>query len=269
MMGAPLERPIRVVLFGGRHLEPCALRFSVLLARHPDIELAAVFCEAEGSGWRFRLADLWQRRGVLAPAVLARELAPAAARWLIAPRATRAFRRQARALAGRIATVPDLHAPEVLERVRALEPDLGLIYGAPLLRPELFGIPTHGTLGIHHGRVPAYRGKKTTFWEIYNGEPVAGVTIQRVEAGIDTGQVVRSGEVPIGAKGYGQVERETQALGLELFIEAVLDVRRGSARYTPQPPAPAGTRHYRQPSPGDFLRLWLRIAGRRLGLRRA
>jgi len=59
-------------------------------------------------------------------------------------------------------TVPDVHAQAVLERVRAAAPDLGVIYGAPILKPELFGIPPLGTLGIHHGRVPQYRGKKTT-----------------------------------------------------------------------------------------------------------
>jgi hypothetical protein len=94
----------------------------------------------------------------------------------------------------KVQTVPDIHAPDVLARVRALAPDIGVIYGAPVLRPELFEIPRLGTLGIHHGRVPDYRGKKTTFWEIYNGERVAGVTIQRVNKGIDTGEIVGAGK---------------------------------------------------------------------------
>jgi methionyl-tRNA formyltransferase len=119
------------------------------------------------------------------------------------------------------------------------------------LRAELFEIPALGTLGIHHGRVPQYRGKKTTFWEIYNGERTAGVTIQRVNRGIDTGDIVRMGEVPIGRKGYGRVWREVEALGADLYLQAVLDFKRGEARPVaqdasrPRPPCTGSLRRLR------------------------
>jgi methionyl-tRNA formyltransferase len=124
-------------------------------------------------------------------------------------------------------------------------PDVGVIYGAPVLRQELFEIPRLGTLGIHHGRVPHYRGKKTTFWEIYNGERVAGVTIQRVNKGIDTGEIVRRGEVEIGNRGYTAVERDTEALGLSLFARrhsrSVPRTRRPSRRRGRDRPAAGST----------------------------
>jgi methionyl-tRNA formyltransferase len=260
----PMHRPIRVVVFGGPYLEPCALEFAVLLDEHPQIELAGVYCQASGSGLRFRLSELWQRRGLLAAAVVARELLSAAARFLRAPISATAFRTRSRSVLERITTVPNVHAPEVLDQVRSLKPDLGLIYGSPVLKPGLFEIPPLGTLGIHHGRVPEYRGKKTTFWEVYNGEPAAGVTIQRVNATLDGGDVVRSGTVEVGAKSFSRVERETQRLGLQLYLDAVLAMRDGCATFQPQPPAARG-RHYRQPGAADVARLWLRIARRRLG----
>jgi hypothetical protein len=151
--------------------------------------------------------------------------------------------------------VPDIHDEVVLAQVRALAPDLGLIYGSPILKPALFEIPAYGTLGIHHGQVPQYRGKKTTFWAMYHGEPVAGVTIQKVTAGLDTGQIVRSGEVPIGRRSYGAVWRDVLALGLDLYIEAILQVREGTAVYRPQT-GPKG-KLYRDPKPADILRFWL------------
>ena len=123
------------------------------------------------------------------------------AEFLRAPRATLAARRDARPALARFETVRDVHAPAVIERLRALAPDLGVIYGGPLLKPELFEIPRLGTLGIHHGRAPKYRGKKTTFWEVFNGEPTAGVTIQRLNRGIDTGDIVRIVEVADRAQG--------------------------------------------------------------------
>jgi folate-dependent phosphoribosylglycinamide formyltransferase PurN len=258
-------RPIRVVLFGGAYLDPPAMRFALALERHPAIDLAGVLCQAPEGGWKFRLRERWKRRGPLALAVLLREGLGTAGRAMTRPRAALADRALARRLVPKLRTVPELHAPEVLELVRSWQPDLGAVYGAPILRSALFSIPVLGSFGIHHGRVPDYRGRKTTFWEIYNGERVAGVTIQRIDAGIDTGDVVKSGEVPIGSKGYGKVERETQDLGIRLFVEAILEAHAGRTQPSPQPPVRG--RHYGQPKASDFLRLWLRVLGRRLGLR--
>ena len=264
-MSTGQARPIRVVLFGGAYLDPPAMRFALALEANPAIDLAGVLCQAPAAGWKFRLRERWRRRGPLALAVLLREGLGTVGRAMARPRATLADRALARRLVPKLRSVPELHAPEVLELVRNWRPDLGAVYGAPILRPVLFSIPALGSFGIHHGRVPDYRGRKTTFWEIYNGEQVAGVTIQRIDAGIDTGDVVKSGEVPIGSKGYGRVERETQDLGIRLFVEAILEARAGKTTTSPQPAVQR--RHYGQPKASDFLRLWLRVLGRRLGLR--
>lgn len=264
-MSAGLRRPIRVVLFSGAYLDGPAFSFAAALEAHPSVELLEVLCQAPEAGWQYRFRELWKRRGIVAATVVFRDSVGAALRFLRDPRGTLARRRVARQIARKVLTVPDLHAPEIIVRVRDWGPDLGAVYGAPILRQELFGIPALGTFGIHHGRVPDYRGRKTTFWEIYNGEKVAGVTIQRINAGIDTGDVVRSGEVTIGNKGYGRIERETQELGQRLFVEAILEARAGLTSRQPQPSAKG--RHYGQPKATDFLRLWLRLLGRRLGVR--
>lgn len=255
-MSRDLGRPIRVVFFGGTYLQPGAVRFAALLEADPEIDLVLGLCEGEGSGFRHRLRNLWRRRGPFAVVVLALDLAAECGEFIRAPRESLRLRRLAARALPKFETVPDVHAPGVLERLRALAPDLGVIYGAPILRPELFRIPVLGTLGIHHGRVPQYRGKKTTFWEIYNGERAAGITIQRVNPGIDTGDVVRVGGVEIGRKGYGRVWREVEELGCVLYRQAVLDFKRGCDNATPQDPSVPRGRLYRQPLPRDILRLW-------------
>lgn len=264
-MTRSVDRPIRVVQISGEYLDAPALRFALMLEAHADIELVAVLCQAPASGWRYRLIEIWRRRGMLAAGVVLRDLASAVLRLFREPRTFFAERQRAAWLARKILTATDIHSPRVLAQLRDWRPDLGVVYGAPILRASLFEIPALGTYGIHHGRVPDYRGRKTTFWEIYNGESVAGVTIQQIDAGIDTGAVLRAGEVPIGCKSYGRVERETQELGFQLYLEAILAARQGSVRSVAQPAQ--GGRHYRQPSAADFVRLWLRVAGRRLGLR--
>jgi methionyl-tRNA formyltransferase len=83
------------------------------------------------------------------------------------------------------------------------------------------------------------------------------VTIQRVERGIDTGAVVRAGEVGIDRKGYGRVWDEVQALGCQLYLQAILDYRHGRANAVPQDSgAPRGPL-FRQPTAKDLARYWL------------
>jgi folate-dependent phosphoribosylglycinamide formyltransferase PurN len=260
-MNADLGGPIRVVMFGGPYLHAAAVEFAALLEQHPEIELLFVLCQGTGQGFRHRLGNLVRRRGLAAVPVLALEWVTAFRSFVRDPRAARGRSHAARALA-KIVTVPDVHASDVLERVRAARPDLGVIYGAPILQPELYEIPAFGTLGIHHGRLPRYRGKKTTFWEMYNGEAVAGVAIQRVNRGIDTGDLAKTGCVAVGRKSYSRVEREVELLGFSLYLEAILDVKAGLAHYRAQDPGTLGGRMYRQPSPADILRFWLRRRAR-------
>lgn len=256
-------RPIRVVVFPGAFRDPMVEEFCRRLEEHPEIELVGGVRQTPGLSWRRYVANLWRRRGPLAVPILLRELAGAAARWVPGPVRRLRSRRARRAVEERIVSVPDAHAPEVLERVREWDPDLGLIYGGPILRPELFEIPRLGTLGIHHGRLPDYRGKKTTFWEIYHGEPAAGVTIQRVNAGLDTGEVVTEGEVPIGRKPYRRVWREVQEIGLDLYVAAVVAMKRGTAE--PRPPRGPPGPLYRDPGIRELAALWWRRSWGRPG----
>ncbi len=264
-MAGPLtvagDRPIRVVFFGGAYLQPGAQRFVAMLESHPEIDLVLGLCEGSGSGLRHRLANLWRRRGWFAIPVVVADFVGGCANSLRHPRQRRALRRHWVSAQPKIRTVADVHAPAVLDQLRDVAPDLGVIYGGPILRRELFEIPRLGTLGIHHGRVPAYRGKKTTFWEMYNGESVAGVTIQRITAGLDSGDVVRSAEITIGHKSYGRVWREVEEQGCQVFVDAVLDMKHNRARPAPQSAQPGPL--YRQPAAGDLVKFWLRRLFRR------
>jgi folate-dependent phosphoribosylglycinamide formyltransferase PurN len=258
-----LGRPIRVVLIRGRFQPPAAQRFYVLLDGHPEIDLAGCLCQSTGEGLGGRLRDAWRRRGVLAAPILASQAARAAARFVLHPDRDLWLRRRMASIDRRTALVTNIHASEVVERVERLEPDLAVIYGGPILRPELFEIPRFGTLSIHHGRLPDYRGRKTTFWEMEEGRPTAGVAIQRIGAGLDTGDIVTEGEVPIGTKSYPRVWREVQDLGVTLYLDAILQIKRGTGSFRPQRGTPG--RLYRDPSWLPILRLGWRQMRKRWG----
>ena len=258
-----LKRPIRVVMFGsGPVLTHDARQFLCRLEAHPQIEFLAAFCQAESQTFGGVARDLWQRRRWLALPLLVAWLVNGIGRYLLQPRAEVALSRKVAQISGRIHFIPDIHAPQVIDQVNTLAPDLGLIYGSPILRPELFEKPTFGTLGIHHGKVPEYRGNKTTFWAMYNGEKVAGVTIQKINAGLDTGHIVKEGEVPIGRRSQRAVWQELEALGLDLYIQAILEVKNGTAVYRPQS-GPKG-KLYKNPRFRDLLHFGVRQLKRRL-----
>lgn len=257
-----MGRPIRVVLFcGGPTLDPAVVRFVSRLELQSEIEFVGGFCQTNGQTLGAVIRDRLKRRGSLGIAVLLVEVLAAGVRLLVHPLGEMALRKRRARIADRIHAVPDLHAEVVLERVRTLDPDLGLIYGSPILKPRLFQIPRLGTVGIHHGKMPQYRGKKTTFWSMYNGEETAGVTIQLVNAGIDTGQIIQRGEVLIARKSMTQVKRELEELGFNLYVQAILDLKRGLAHLVPES-GPKG-KLYRDPTPGDFARFWWRQLNRR------
>jgi len=253
--------PLRVVLFtGGPTLDPQVLDFLERLEEIPAIELVGVYVQATHRGFRGRIRDLWSRRGLLAGPLLLQVFG----RWLWrqtgSPREAMRRRRYAARICERVHYVSDLHDPAVLDRLRGSAPGLGLVYGGPVIRSALFEMPLHGTLGIHHGKLPAYRGKKTTFWAIYNEEETVGVAIQRIGSRLDGGDIVAQALVPVGRRTPAAVARELERNGIELYLRAVRAVRDGTATYTPQPEE-VGTL-YRDPGVVDILRFWYRYARR-------
>ena len=163
------DQSFPVVIFtGGPAIDIQVLRFASRLQHQANIRLVAIISESPIRGLRGKIQDLWHRRGLLAVAIMIRNSLGAIFTAALTPADIPRRRRLLRQFHELIYFVDDIHTTETLRRVQELEPVLGLVYGGPILRPELFSIPKLGTLGIHHGKVPHYRGKKTTFWAMYN-----------------------------------------------------------------------------------------------------
>lgn len=202
------------------------------------------------NGWRwipYQAADLWQR--VFPPAVLpAPDTAPGA------DYESAALRQRPNL---RLLKLADLQSPEALEAVRAFAPDLGLSIAAPILRPPLFALPRLGTINLHKGRVPDYRGMPPAFWELWNGERSVGCTVHEVEAGLDTGRVVRSASVVRSPYSTLRgLQLQLDEVGITLMRDAALDLLGGRADPQPQP---AGGKTYRKPTLAQFGELERRL----------
>lgn len=140
----------------------------------------------------------------------------------------------------------DVHRPEILERVRAWRPDLGVSLGAKILRPALFGIPARGTINLHQGKVPEFRGAPPGFWELATGADTIGVTVHWVDEGLDTGPVLGSGEAPIYQDDTMRaVQARAAELACRILGEVLHQLALGDMGATPQPP---GGRTFRFPT---------------------
>lgn len=83
------------------------------------------------------------------------------------------------------------HLPASINKMQAAGADLGIIYGTNIVREAVFSIPRLGSINLHQGHAPYYRGGPTVFWELMNGENQLGITIHFVAAKVDTGDIVK------------------------------------------------------------------------------
>ncbi len=142
-----------------------------------------------------------------------------------------------------VARFDDLHGDACLSAVRAFSPWLGVAIGPPLLREELFGIPEEGTINLHKSLLPDYRGMPPAFWELHDGAERAGVSVHRVEAQLDAGDLLlqREVEIPPFAT-VGGLQARLDAVSVDVLVEAIEHCRDGAAGATPQASGSTPTR---------------------------
>ena len=93
--------------------------------------------------------------------------------------------------------VANFHTDDAIGLMRAADPDLGVIYGTNIIKESAFSIPRLGSINLHQGLAPFYRGGPPVFWELFNGEPEIGITVHFVDAKVDTGEIVLQETVPL------------------------------------------------------------------------
>jgi len=128
-----------------------------------------------------------------------------------------------------------INGTEACAFVRGQASDLGIALGSPILKEALFSLPRLGTINLHKGLLPNYRGMPPAFWEMHRGENSVGCTVHRVEAGLDTGDIILERSVAVDRFAtVSGVQTKLHRVGVELVCEAAARVLAGSAIYTPQ-----------------------------------
>lgn len=105
-----------------------------------------------------------------------------------------------------------------------------------ILKRRLFDAIPFGAINVHPSLLPAYRGPDPMYWVLAEGAPVTGVTVHRVDAGVDTGPVLLQQSFTVAATDDERTLLDRSAtLAAAMLREAVVLVMTGRARYVPQP----------------------------------
>jgi methionyl-tRNA formyltransferase len=126
-----------------------------------------------------------------------------------------------------------------IAELQALQPDLivAVAYGQ-ILPPAILDLPRYSCLNVHASLLPKYRGAAPIQWAIANGDTETGVTIMKMDVGLDTGDIIATRCTPIQPEDNSAVLHDRLAqLGAELLVQTIPDYVAGKIQPRPQPAA--------------------------------
>lgn len=123
-------------------------------------------------------------------------------------------------------TKEQLNSTFVRQTLSKVQADVGFVFGAPLLREEVFSIPKYGCVNIHTGLVSHYRGVDSAIWALYDNRPdLVGATLHYINKSIDTGQIVSMSPVQIlDTDSLDTVFYRSCEVGFNLLSDAFSDI---------------------------------------------
>jgi methionyl-tRNA formyltransferase len=132
---------------------------------------------------------------------------------------------------------PDnVNSIDSMEYIKDQNPDLIIVvaYGK-ILKKEIIYIPKYGCINIHGSLLPKYRGPSPIQQAIINGDEKTGVTIMKMDLGMDTGPVILKKEIEIDIKDTGgTLHDKLSKLGAEAIIEGLKGYINGTLAPSPQ-----------------------------------
>lgn len=117
-----------------------------------------------------------------------------------------------------------IRSQAAFDELRQIAPDVMVIVGYGQVIPQnIIDIPRFGIINVHGSLLPKYRGAAPIQWAIAHGETVTGVTTMRINAGLDTGDMLLKAETPIGPDETAEeLGGRLSILGANLLIQTLL-----------------------------------------------
>ena len=150
--------------------------------------------------------------------------------------------------------------PEAVEHLRALAPEAMVVVGYGQIIPQtVIDLAPLGIINVHASLLPKYRGAGPVQWAIINGETRTGVTTMRINAGLDTGDMLLKAETEIGPDETAvELGGRLAVLGADLLVRTLDGMARGVI--TPQPQNPAEATYAPLLKKGDGVIDWTQPA---------
>lgn len=186
-----MEDKIRMVLIGDRNVYFKALFYSLLSYRDDNFTIVGLALkereDPRSLSWFAKGKEIFQNKGFFKGAyycLWGRWRRPPTVRELIKERDILTLETK------------KINSPRVKSFMEQLEPDLGIVCGGgEILKEDIFNLPKFGCLNFHAGLLPRYRGNSPIFWQLYYNDEI-GYTIHKIDAGIDTGEIVVRKKIP-------------------------------------------------------------------------
>jgi methionyl-tRNA formyltransferase len=123
-----------------------------------------------------------------------------------------------------------IRTEETIDLLCGIHADAMVVVGYGKIIPQaIIDIPAHGIINVHASLLPKYRGAAPVQWAIANGETRTGVTTMRIDAGLDTGDILFQRETPIEQDETAvDLGSRLAAMGAGLLVETLDGVRNGS-----------------------------------------
>ena len=134
-----------------------------------------------------------------------------------------------------------IRIPEFIEELKALAPELIVVVAfGQFLPKEILELPKYGCINVHASLLPKYRGAAPIHYAVMNGEKESGVTIMRMDKGMDTGAMLAKVATYIGEDmTMGELHNELKVAGAHLLLEVIRGIEDGTIKDMPQNDAEA------------------------------
>jgi methionyl-tRNA formyltransferase len=125
---------------------------------------------------------------------------------------------------------------EFRAQLAGIKPDAIVVVGYGRIIPQwMIDLPRLGNVNLHGSLLPKYRGAAPIQWAIARGETVSGVTTMRIDAGLDTGDILLQKEIPIAPQDTSEtLAPRMAAIGADLMIETLRGLQAGTIQPQPQ-----------------------------------
>ena len=122
------------------------------------------------------------------------------------------------------------------DQLTAIKPQAIIVVGYGRIIPQwMLDLPPLGNINLHASLLPKYRGAAPIQWAIAKGETVTGVTTMRIDAGLDTGDILQQRELRIAPEDTAEtISPPLAAIGADLLIETLQGLQAGKIRARPQ-----------------------------------